>query len=264
MRLYALTLVKDEADVIGQAIRHAATFCDRVAVLDNGSSDDTWSIIEEIAKELPDVVIPWGVEERPFERRMRGLMYDELRHELEPDDWFMQLDADEFLMGDPRPALAAAGRHGYNRVRTWQAQFRFTDIDLARWEAGLDDREVPIERRRNYFEVDWREPRFWRNDPQREWGPSNASTVPDFADRVSPRSLVNRHYQHRDPEQIQRRIDIRRKVRSDEAFPHVDVEDWRERLVPAEGLRRWEPGQPLRPFPWRYYRSRIRSALRPD
>ncbi len=261
MRLYALTLVKDEADVIGQAIRHAASFCDRVFVLDNGSTDDSWAITEELASELPGKVVPWGVVHKPFERRLRGLMYDELRHELGPDDWFMQLDADEFLLDDPRPALAEAGRKGFNRVRTWQAQFKFTDLDLARWEAGLERVEDPIELRRRYYVVDWRESRFWRNEPDREWGSSNASTVPEFADKVAPRSLVNRHYQHRDPDQIQRRIDLRRQVRSEEAFAHVDVEDWRERVVPAKSLRRWEPGEPIRPLPWRYYRNRLLSAI---
>jgi glycosyltransferase involved in cell wall biosynthesis len=262
--LYALTLVKDEADVIAQSVRYATAFCDRVVVLDNGSTDDTWAVVEELGRELPGVVVPWGVEHRPFERRLRGLMYDELRHELGPDDWFMQLDADEFLLEDPRPALATAGRKGYDRVRTWQAQFQFTDVDLAEWEAGRDDRARPIEQRRHHFVVDWRESRFWRNRPDQEWGPSNASTVPAFADRPSPHALVNRHYQYRDPEQIQRRIDIRRKVRSEEAFSHVDVEDWRERVVPAKGLRYWEPGQPLRPLPWRYYLRRLRSATSPS
>jgi glycosyltransferase involved in cell wall biosynthesis len=261
VRLYALALVKDEADVIGQSITHALDFCDRVVVLDNGSTDDSWAVVEELGRRHPGVVIPWGVERRPFERRLRGLMYDELRTELTEDDWFLQLDADEFLLEDPRPALARAAAKGYDRIRTWQAQFQFTDVDLARWEAGEDDRSLPIEERRHHFVVDWRESRFWRNRPDQAWGTSNASTVPQFAQRAAPWALVNRHYQYRDPEQIQHRIEVRAAVRSEEAFGHVTSEDWRQHVVPASKLRVWHPGEPLRPWPWRFYVTRVRQLV---
>ena len=237
-------------------------FCDKVFVLDNGSSDDTWAIVEELGRARPREVIPFAVDTRPFERRMRGLMYDALRSELTDRDWFMQLDADEFLLEDPRRVLTRANAKGHNRVRTWQAQFQFTDLDLARWESGREDRNAPIESRRHYFVVDWRETRLWQNRPDQPWGTSNRSTVPGFADRNAPWSLVNRHYQYRDPDQIQRRLEVRAAVRSAEAFEHVTTENWRQHVVPAASLRRWEPGMALRPRAWRYYARRVAGVGR--
>ncbi len=263
MKLFALAIVKDEGDIIEQSVRHAARFCDRVFVLDNGSSDDSWAIVEALAAELPDSVTAFGVDRRPFTDDMRRLMYDELRIQLGPQDWFMQLDADEFLLEDPRPFLTRAGDRGVSRVRTWQAQFQFTDRDLADYLADRDDRRKPIETRRRSFVVDWREDRFWRNEPTRAW--VGAATIPDLGGRTARRALVNRHYQNRDPEQMARRLELRRELRSQSSdpdfFKHVDVQDWRDLILPAAGLRQWTPGGPLNPLPWRYFTRRIRDRI---
>ena len=258
MKLYGLALVKDEADVIGQSLRHAMEFCDRIAVLDNGSSDDSFAVVEEIASENPGRVLAWGVDPQPYHRGLRSLMYGELSAELGEEDWFLQLDADEFLMEDPRPHLAAVGRRGFDQVATWQAQFQFTDVDLARWEEGLDDRDLPIEQRRRHFVVDWREGRFFRNGPGREWR-GTTTNLPEWVTRAPHARLVNRHYQFRDPDQIQRRLEIRAAVRSEHAFTHVTDTEWRHHVVAASGLRIWHPGEALRPRPWRYYLRRARS-----
>lgn len=260
MKLYGLALVKDEGDVIGESVRHALAYCDRIAVLDNGSSDDSFAVVEALASEFPGRVIAWGIDPQPFRRDLRAVMYDELRRELGWDDWFLQLDADEFLMADPRPHLAAVGARGFDRVATWQAQFQFTDVDLAAWEAGEDDPSRSIAQRRRHFVVDWREGRFFRNRPDRHWE-GNTATLPDWATRTPRTRLVNRHYQYRDPQQIQRRLEIRAAVRSEHAFGHVTDTDWRQHVVPAAGLRSWTPGAPLRPWPWRYYARQLRRAL---
>jgi hypothetical protein len=233
-------------------------------VLDNGSTDGSFDVVEQLATEHPGRVLPWGVERGPFRRSLRAVMYDELRLELGPDDWFLQLDADEFLMEDPRPKLAEAGRQGYDRVSTWQAQFQFTEADLRDWEAGRDDGSRPVCERRRWFKVDWREGRFFRNRADRRWE-GETQTLPDWAQRTARWHPVNRHYQYRDPEQIQRRLDVRAAVRSEHAFSHVTATDWRSHVVPTRGLRRWSLGEPLRPWPWRYYveqaRRRVTAAV---
>jgi hypothetical protein len=263
MKLYGLALVKDEADVVGQSLRHALTFCDRVAVLDNGSSDDSVAVVESVAEEYPGRVLSFGVDRRPFSHDLRAVMYDELRHEVGWDGWFLQLDADEFLDSDPRPALARAGAGGFNRVATWQAQFQFTDVDLAEHHTGRDDRTRPIEQRRRYYRVDWREGRFWLNRPDRPWE-GTVDVLPTFAAETPRWGLVNRHYQFRDPQQMQRRIEVRAAARTDHLFVHATATDWRSEVVSAEGLRRWEPGLPIQPWPWRFYvrwaRQRVGSA----
>lgn len=260
MKLYGLALVKDEDDVIGDCIRHAMGFCDRVVVLDNGSTDDSVAIVEELATRNPGRVVFWGSDTQPYRYGMRDVMYDELRHELGWDDWFLQLDADEFLLDDPRPHLAAVTKGGYDLVETWQAQFQFTDVDLAAWESGQEDRTLPIDQRRHHFLVDWREGRLFRNRPDRAWS-GRTNDRPDWAVRRPRTRLVNRHYQYRDPEQIQRRIEARAAVRNDKVFSHVTATDWRQHLVAAKGLRTWSAGEPIRPWPWRFYAGKVQRRL---
>ena len=43
-RFHALLPVRDEADIIGQSLRHMLTWVDAIYVFDNGSVDDTWEI----------------------------------------------------------------------------------------------------------------------------------------------------------------------------------------------------------------------------
>jgi hypothetical protein len=208
-----------------------------------------------VAEEHPGKVIPWGVERGPYRRDMRRVMYDELRTELGPDDWFMQIDADEFIDSDPRPTLARAASGGCDLVRTWQAQFQFTDVDLAAWEAGQDDRSRSICERRRHYMVDWREDRFFRNRPDRPWEGTDQN-LPTFTTKTARTTLVNRHYQYRDPEQMQRRLEVRAAARTEIAFTHVTSTDWRSDVVPTKGLRTWEPGKAISPRPWRYYARR--------
>ena len=260
MKVYGLALVKDEADVVGECIRHALGFCDVVAVLDNGSEDGSADVIEQLVAEHPDRVRSYGVEHRPYVLDLRRDMYDDLHRDLSADDWFLQLDVDEFLVGDPRPTLARATADGFNQVATWQAQFQFTDVDLADWEAGRDDPALSIIDRRRYYRVEWREGRFWRNDPAQAWTGQDRN-LPDFADRLARYSLVNRHYQLRDPDQIAKRLANRVKAKTDTAFAHVTSTDWRSEVVPAKGLRYWEPGSTPRPWPWRYYLTMAKARV---
>ena len=53
MKIHGLCVVKNEADIIEQTLRSAATWCDWIYVLDNGSSDGTWEKVQRLARGLP-------------------------------------------------------------------------------------------------------------------------------------------------------------------------------------------------------------------
>jgi hypothetical protein len=127
--LYAVGLVRDEGDVLEANIRHAARFCDRVIYMDNGSEDDSWSIVQSLARELPGKVIAFERTTDPYSEGLRGRIVNEFSKELGPDGWWLKLDADEFLESDPRPAIRSAQQAGANAIRAWQIQFAFTDVD---------------------------------------------------------------------------------------------------------------------------------------
>ncbi len=253
--VYGLGLVKNEADVLEQSIRHAATICDRIFYMDNGSTDDSWAIIEALAQEMPGRVIAYERTFEPYVEGMRNRIQNELAAELGSDGWWLKLDADEFLCGDPRPTIAAAMKEGRNGIRCWQVQFAFTDVDVARWELGLDDRSLPIDQRRRYYDIDWREYRLWRNDPSRRWEDVTRSH-PEWVTAPTRRSLYNRHFQYRDPIQIQARLDVRF---GDLHFPHERSPDWRSVVRPAAELSLYVEGVKWRHNPLRYYSQRVRT-----
>jgi len=48
-RFHALLPVRDEADIVGQSLRHLLTWADAVYVFDTGSVDETWEIVQDFA-----------------------------------------------------------------------------------------------------------------------------------------------------------------------------------------------------------------------
>jgi hypothetical protein len=256
--LYGVGLVKDEADVLEQSIRHALGFCDRIFYMDNGSVDDSWAILCHLAQRHPGRVVPFERTAEPYVEGMRNRIVNELAAELGPDGWWLKLDADEFLDSDPRPKIASASATGRDSIRCWQVQFAFTDVDLAEWEAGRDDRCRPIEQRRRYYQVDWREVRLWRNMPDRRWENMTLSH-PEFIQNPTRTMLLNRHYQYRDPTQIQRRLDVRHGNRH---FPHEALPDWQSVVQRAADLNLSVEGQPFQFSRFNYYRTVLPDALR--
>src|SRR4051812_31166257 len=88
-------LLRDEADVLAQTLDHLLRWIDGVYLLDFGSTDHTWDIVQEYAKRDQRVM---PVESRPmiFDDNFRGYVFDRVRERFESGDWVMRVDADEF------------------------------------------------------------------------------------------------------------------------------------------------------------------------
>jgi hypothetical protein len=226
-RLYAILVTKDDADVIVEVVRHAATFCDKIIQLDNCSTDGTWELMGELEAEDPDRFVRLRQFDEPFYDGIRAEVYNSYRQEL-GDGWWMMLAPDEMMDRDPRPLLADAAASGDDAVICWMAQFVFTSRDRRAWESGLVDPTAPVTRRVRSYRVDWREPRFFRNDPEAAWDDLDLYLPrPDSAWSIHRRRPVLRHYQFRSPDQIQHRLDLRRG-----RFRHVTAQSWTEEVKP--------------------------------
>ena len=68
MRIFGIMLVKDEAETIRYTLEDACRWIDRVFILDNGSSDGTWDIVNELAG--PQIV-PWRQNFRDYSNAFR-------------------------------------------------------------------------------------------------------------------------------------------------------------------------------------------------
>jgi hypothetical protein len=98
-------LVKNEEDIIASTLRAAAEWSDKLIVLDNGSTDRTWEIVNDMAS-LHPCIIPFAQDGRPFRIGLRALMFDAFKHEMTDEDWWcIRMDADEFYVESPREFL---------------------------------------------------------------------------------------------------------------------------------------------------------------
>lgn len=96
MTVIAVTMVRDEADVIEATLRHTATQVDRIIVADNLSTDGTAEILARLADELPLTVV---ADDEPgyFQAdKMTRLALDAMNMGA---DWVLPFDADEFWTG---------------------------------------------------------------------------------------------------------------------------------------------------------------------
>jgi glycosyltransferase involved in cell wall biosynthesis len=232
-RVHGICLVKNEDDIISQSLTHAARFCDRVFVIDNGSTDDTWTIVNDLARRDGGIV-PFEQTREPYGDWLRARVFNEMHRKLSEEDWWLILDADEFFVEDPKAAVDVAVRQGADVVMTWQIQFYFTERDLEAWNRREDRREAPIFSRRRYYQINWQEPRIFRNRRERPWDTHASIKLPDGPHRTSSYLPFNRHYQFRDPAQMEKRLALRY---GHALFPHVQSPDWRDQIRDSRMLK---------------------------
>ena len=240
-RIYGVMIAKNEADIIEQSLTFGLGHCDKIIVMDNMSTDETWELVRDLALRYPERIVAHRRIEQPFHDCLRSIGYNAFHRELTATDWWLRFDADEFLNEHPRPFLALAEREGADFVRANQMEFALTDLDVAAISRGDDSRDTPIERRRRHYRVSWREFRFFRNDPTVAWNVEQNKQFPQNLSKsnVCSRSIFNRHYAHRDIEQLKARIALRHGSRS---FTHMQEDDWRRYMQDAGTHHVWEKG----------------------
>ena len=116
VRVFGVLVVRDEVDVVRLCVLHHLTAgCERILVVDNGSSDGTTTVLRRLAKRTP---LSWTFDPGPYlqDEFMTGLAGEAVRAGA---DWVLPLDADEFWTGeaDLRTALASRLQSGAVQVR---------------------------------------------------------------------------------------------------------------------------------------------------
>lgn len=245
MKIFGICLVKNEADIIHETLRHAAHWCDRIFVFDNGSSDETWAKVLELAQTEPRVV-PFKSAPVPFRDSLRSEVFNQYRHECSPGDWWCKLDADELYHDDPRAFLATVPVH-HHVVWGVNFQFYFTDADAARY--AEDPRayppHTPAEQALRYYRCEYSETRFFRHRPGLEW---HQGSAPRHLGVVHPRRIRFKHYQYRSPEQIALRLLTRQQAIASGCGTfqgYCEETDWRQKIVPATNYHRIDEPDPF-------------------
>lgn len=264
MKIYAICLVKNEDDVISQTLTYATRYCDKIFVIDNGSTDQTWHIVQNLSKEHSQIV-PFVQTLDRYDDGLRWLVYDAHHQELTDQDWWMILDGDEFLAEDPFPLLEEAMNKHADVIDADQIQFYYTDKDLEAWNAGQDNQKKSIIERRRYYRIDHCEARFFRNLSAGNWETSflrrklpmppwlrssgkfdPRETLPKRIGKKLRRRILNRHYQYRDPVQIEKRLKLR--YGNPLFSAQVKSVSWKSVVRASNELFYYEEGKP-----WRYH-----------
>jgi len=212
MRFHGLLLTRDDGDIVDECIAHALTWCDALYAFDTGSSDDTW-----------DQVQIWATRDRrviPLEKcepavmmssPLRGYVFNLVRDRFEPGDWIVQQDVDEFYHVSPRHFVRTMLRRGETAVFNQHFEFRITKQEVSRWISGDDsvfDRQRSIvDLRRFYNILTHSEPRIFCYRASMQWGVECA--YPWNMGFVARERIPIRHYPHRDPLSLQKRLSLR-------------------------------------------------------
>lgn len=234
-RIHGICLVKNEADFIEQGLRHNAERFDRIYVYDNASTDGTWDIVQDLARELPDVIVPFASEDRDFRDGLRARPFLHYRDQAETGDWWCRLDGDELYIDDPKEFLAAVPA-AFHVVWAIHLQYYFTEADRPGGKGYPSELTHPFPDLPRHYLANASEPRFFRHRPKLNWSPDDA--WPRHVGLVYPERIRLRHYQWRTPDQIQRRLDTRREAaeRGYRTFLHTIEKSWQEKIRPIDDL----------------------------
>ncbi|MBI5265028.1 MAG: glycosyltransferase family 2 protein [Bradyrhizobium sp.] len=207
MKIFSICCVRDENDIVGETLKAALGWSDRIFVFDNGSVDGTWDTVQDIAKANSKIEIV-GHDDRTFTDEMRGEIYESYRSMASPGDWWCRLDSDEIYIDDPARFLAEVpDKYGFVLSATFN--FYFTDLDLRSYEQSPSEWLArPVRERLKFYQNNWSEPRFVRHRNDLEWG---GLIWPDNHGRTYPVRIRLRHYPYRSPAQISSRLEIRQR-----------------------------------------------------
>ena len=235
-KIYSLLLVKNEADIIRESLKAAAKWSDKVIVMDNGSQDGTWEIVQELAKQEPRIVA-FMQYTGGFHIGLRAKAFNAFRHEMSRNDWWcVRLDADEFFSVDPRTFLANIPRK-YNAVKKISTDYILTKEDI-KTHTFTGDFAIDRQHITHYLPEKRKERRFMRHSPWLIW--SEKWRYPHPIGRTAKDCIAVDHYQYRSPQQMEKRFRTRQQAKKDGcgSFLHENGTDWKDYLWSNQQLEK--------------------------
>lgn len=141
MRLTAVTMIRNEADILPDFLGHCAALFDEVLAVDHASTDGTAEILAAAAARMTLVVRRFA--QRPY---AQSQLVTALAHEAfaRGADWVFPLDADEFPMVAGRDDLAARLPPDAAAVLwRWRNLWPPGEHGFARFDAARDYEALP-------------------------------------------------------------------------------------------------------------------------
>jgi len=233
MKIFGICLVKNEADIIEYCLSEASKWADKIFVYDNGSEDETWEIVNDLASSNP-VIIPYKKEALPFRDELRARVFNTYKHLTSEGDWWcFRLDSDEFYIDNPKDFLANVPSK-YHVVAKASFDFRLTFEDVEEFEFK-DCSPHDALQLKYYNPLLYTEKRFFKHRKRLKW--SNEKGFPDHMGILFPKFIRQKHYQYRSPNQIQNRLEKKKiaTLNGYKCFLKHDNEDLWESVAEHRG-----------------------------
>lgn len=240
MKIHGLMVIRDEDDIIAESLTFLLEWIDHVYVLDMGSTDATWQIVNDFARRDKRVV-PFKSCAYRFDDSIRGYIFNCFRSRFRDGDWIVRTDADEIYHVNPRSFLRERVRPYESCVYLAWYYFRLTNWEVDDYQTARvtlpEDRRRPITERRRYYKIpNYAEPRMFRYRSSMKW--PTTRTIPFNAGCPARERIPIRHYPHRDPEQMRKRYRLRSAMMklNAGAGPHWKLEEWQKDVIEMDSV----------------------------
>jgi glycosyltransferase involved in cell wall biosynthesis len=272
MRIFALSLIKDEADIIAYTLEEASKWATKIFVLDNGSTDGTWEIVNKISK-TNDKIVPWKQSFEPFCDEMRSEIFNYFSKEANKNDWWcFRLDADEVYAEDPREFLRKVPSY-YDYVCKKSIDYVLTAEDLRHYNFDDHTFERNLKFIRYFLPEAWVEARFFRHKEKITW--KESQELPKLNGLVFSKTILVKHYQYRSPDQMQNRLNVRNSSKDNVAFTlegkqrwvHINETSWKElirkrsEVLMDMGVASYQKVQESNPVKYPWYKFLVKALL---
>lgn len=223
MKIYAISVIKNEADIIEYSLTLASQWADKVIVYDNGSTDGTWEKVKALT--LPNI-IPYKQSNRPYSDGLRAEIFNAFKHELNEGDWWVIQDSDEIYEDNPRDFILN-NKGYYHHINGKKVDFCFNlnNIDSIDFHQYFENNLKHF----IYFTPEaWSEPRLIRHRKRLKW--EEKKIWPKAMGLVCTKAINIKHYPLRSEEQIKKRWTTRKKSKKQggQHFDHWDKDDWQD------------------------------------
>lgn len=229
--IYAISVIKNEEDIVEYMVNHALSYASKVIVLDNGSEDRTYEKLKSLENNRVIVLEP-NLE--PYTDGLRAIIFNKFKHELKEGDWWVIQDSDEFYACNPRNFLENVSNN-FHHVVSKKIDYQITWEDIKEIEFSNEFKK-DIENIKFYQKYAWSEVRMIRNRKNLTW--AKEDIWPSRLGVRFPTQINVKHYPQRNPKQMQKRLNtrIKNKKAGGQFFSQWDKNTWKEYLLKRENL----------------------------
>ncbi|MBR9803632.1 glycosyltransferase [bacterium] len=237
MKIHAMMIVKNESDIIEYSLNSSLNWCDHIYILDNGSTDGTWELVNSLSHQ-DSRVVPYARFFGPYDNSLRSLMYSSFRKHSANGDWWVRLDADEVYIDNPKEFLHAIPSY-CSCVWSLHYQYYLTHKEIDIIDTDTHDSTPPkmtASTLPRHFRVNGSEARFFKYRRRLSWPLS--APWPSHMGIVSRRRIRLKHFQYRSPQQIAIRLHDRQSAVK-QGYPNFQYclnVKWKDKIVSSQDL----------------------------